>query len=109
MFLDGLILAIPTYAIQIPMMMSAGRRAALAPPPAPGAFPFAPGTCGTMLLSWLVVLTIQGTYFTWMIGARGQTIGGEEPVEIARSRSVESELHRRMSERRDDPGFEIDL
>jgi uncharacterized RDD family membrane protein YckC len=75
MFLDGLILAIPTYAIQIPMMMSAGRRAALAPPPAPGAFPFAPGTCGTMLLSWLVVLTIQGTYFTWMIGARGQTIG----------------------------------
>ena len=33
----------------------------------------------------------------------------EQPIEIARARAVEAELHRRARERRDDAGLEVDL
>ncbi len=40
---------------------------------------------------------------------RRNAVRREEPVEIARTRVVEAELHGRVDERRDDPGLEVGL
>ena len=74
MFIDRIVAAIPMYAIQIPLMLSMARRVPAARPGS-ALFPFAPYGCGFLLVGWLIGIAIEGTYFTWMIGARGQTLG----------------------------------
>ena len=41
--------------------------------------------------------------------ARRDAMRGEQPVDVARARAVEAELHRRAGERRDEPRLEVDL
>ena len=75
MFIDIIVVAIPTRAIQVPLMVSVAGRAPHVAPGTLAGVAIAPFGWGVLLLSWLIGLAIQSTYFTWMIGARGQTLG----------------------------------
>lgn len=71
--IDSILLAIPTYAVQIPLLLLAGRTST-------GGFrpeqnPFSAAGCGFLFLGMLIGMAIQCAYFTAMVGARGQTLG----------------------------------